>query len=147
MYFVPNQSDLKTIRIIAGDALPLNKRLTSQDVFNIKTKINRLVPLMRGCKDYETFRELMNTPRSGTNALHADNSIVTPDEATVIHSSVWREVMNNNYEDSRNCLNSFTEYMETMKLRDKDFEHEILTDTNGEITGCIWMTSTMRNNF
>ena len=102
---------------------------------------------MRGRKDYETFRHLMHTPKSGNNALHADNSIVTPDEATLIHSSVWREVMNNNYEDKRNCLNFFTEYMDTMKLRDKDFQFEILSDMNGEITGCIWMTSTMRNNF
>ena len=44
----------KTIRIIAGDAMPLNKRLSSQDVFNIKKKINRLVPRMKGCKDFAT---------------------------------------------------------------------------------------------
>ena len=138
---------LQTIRIIAGDAMPINKHLSSQDVFNIKKKINRIVPRMNGCKDYETFRHLMHTPKSGNNALHADNTVVTPDEATQIHSSVWREVMNNNYEDKRNCLNSFTEYMETMKLRDKEFQHQILADDNGEVTGCIWMTSTMRNNF
>ena len=138
---------IQTIRIIAGDAMPANKHLSSQDVFNIKKKINRIVPRMKGCKDYETFRHLMQTPKSGSNVLHADNTVITPDEATHIHSSVWREVMNNNYEDKRNCLNSFTEYMETMKLRDKEFQHQILADDNGEVTGCIWMTSTMRNNF
>ena len=84
-------------------------------MLNIKRKINRLLPRMNGSKDYETFLHLMKTPKSGNNTLHADNSIVSPDEATLIHCSEWREVMNNNYEDKRNCLIFFTEYIETMK--------------------------------
>ena len=60
---------------------------------------------------------------------------------------VWHEVMNNTGEDKDNLLISFTEYMELLSEKDPEFVYEILEDTNGQITGCLWMTSTMRENF
>ena len=37
--------------------------------------------------------------------------------------------------------------MELLTLKDKDFVYEILNDDMGEVTGCLWMTSTTRMNF
>ena len=39
------------------------------------------------------------------------------------------------------------ECLELLTLKDNDFVYEILKDENDEITGCLWMTSTMRMNF
>ena len=53
---------------------------------------------------------------------------------------------NNNGSDS-DVFSTLKEYMEMLKMKDKDFIYDILYDTYGEITGCLWMTSTMRMNF
>ena len=127
--------------------LPGNKQLTSQNVYNIKRKINRLLPRMENCTDYQSFKELMNTPVQGPMELHADNQNESLDEACKVFGSVWKEVMNNHNQSKSETLVSFTEYMEIMTLRDKDFAYQILADSEGEVTGCIWMTSTMRKNF
>ena len=47
---------------------------------------------MKEWKDYETFRHLWNTPNSGSNVLRADNTVLSPDDATQIHSSVGRQL-------------------------------------------------------
>ena len=60
---------------------------------------------------------------------------------------VWHEVLNNTGDDKDDLLVSFTEYMELLSSKDPEFVYEILEDTNGQITGCLWMTSTMRENF
>ena len=60
---------------------------------------------------------------------------------------VWHEVLNNTGDDKDDLLISFTEYMELLSAKDPEFVYEILEDTNGQITGCLWMTSTMRENF
>ena len=60
---------------------------------------------------------------------------------------VWQEVMNKTGEDKNDLLISFTEYMELLSKKDPEFVYEILEDTSGQITECLWMTATMRENF
>ena len=55
--------------------------------------------------------------------------------------------MNNNYQNKEDTLFSFTDYMENLRKLDPEFAFEILNDSEGEVTGCFWMTSTMRKNF
>ena len=127
--------------------LPENKRLTRQNVFNIRTKLMRLLPRMRKDTDFQTFLILANTSKLGLNDLHADNINITPDEACKVASSLWREVMNDNNRSKKDTLVCFSDYMERLKVEDPDFAYQILSDENGEVTGCLWMTSTMRKNF
>ena len=142
-----NLTLLKTIKDIVEEQLPLNKKLSPQNIYSIKKKIVRLLPRMENCHDYKSFQEIMNTPIRGPNDLHADNTTVTPDEACKVYGSVWKEIMNDHNQDKNDTLVCFTEFMKLMKLKDKEFAYQILADTEGEVTGCLWMTSTMRMNF
>ena len=137
----------KTIKNVVGRQLPANKRLTSQDVYNIKMKVEGLIPHMNDCYDYKAFQEVMNKHGSGSNHHHADNQIVSSDVTCQMSTSVWKEIMNNFSQNDSDTLVTFADYMETLKAKDKDFCYQILADSDGEITGCLWMTSTMRNNF
>ena len=69
--------------------------MTSQDVYNIKMKVEGLIPHMNECYDYKAFQEIMNKHGSGSNHLHADNKIVSSDETCQMSTSVWKEIMNN----------------------------------------------------
>ena len=120
--------------------LPENKRLTRQNVFNIRTKLMRLLPRMRKDTDFQTFLILANTSKLGVNDLHADNINITPDEACKVASSLWREVMNDNNRSKKDTLVCFSDYMERLKVEDPDFAYQILSDENGEVIGCLWMT-------
>ena len=81
------------------------------------------------------------------NLLNADNVDISEDDACRISCSVWGEVMNDSCKNKHDTLVTFEDYMASLHSRDKDFEYQILRDVNGEITGCLWMTSTMRKNF
>ena len=137
----------QTIKYLLEPQMPHGKRLTPQNIYNIRMKIGRLIPLMDRNTDYQTFKLLANTPKFGSNQLHADNIDVSPDEACKAAKHLWREVMNDNNRSKKDTLVCFSDYMERLKVEDPDFTYEILSDNSGEITGCIWMTATMRKNF
>ena len=42
---------------------------------------------------------------------------------------------------------TFVEYMEALRESNIGFDYQLLADTNGRCTGCIWQTSTMKDNF
>ena len=110
-------------------------------------KVEGLIPHMNQCHDYRAFQEVLNKHGNGSNLRSADNNIVTSDETCKMSTSVWKEIMNNFSQNDSDTLVSFSSYMESLKAIDKDFCYQILADSDGEITGCLWMTSTMRHNF
>ena len=116
-------------------------------IYSTKVKVSRLLPKVNDCGDYLSFKKRLNTGQNGCNLLHADNQDITRDEACQVATETWREVMNNHNLSQQDVLVSFREYMELIKLKDKDFSYQILADDSGEITGCFWMTATMRKNF
>ena len=59
-------------------------------------------------------------------------------------TDLWWEVMNNSRSDD--CLVTFEEFMEKIKDMNNDFSYQILRGEGLEITGCLWMTATMRKN-
>ena len=113
----------------------------------IKLKVNRLIPRLTNDMDYQSFISLHNMSFSEINALNADNMDCTDDEVCKVHVSTWMELMCSNHNAESDVFSTMEDYMETLKLKDKDFVYEILRNPNGDITGCIWMTSTMRMNF
>ena len=42
---------------------------------------------------------------------------------------------------------TFYEYMEALRESNVGFDYQLLADTNGRYTGCIWQTSTKKGNF
>ena len=121
--------------------------MTAQDVYNIRIKIKRLLPLMNENTDYQSFQDVMNNPKFGAKDLNADNKNVSSDEACNATTTIWSEVMNNHNKSKSDTLVCFSEYMELLKMKDKVFSYEILAYSAGDVTGCFWMTSTMRKNF
>ena len=112
----------------------------------IKLKINRILPQISGETDYQTFLSLNNMSIAGLNKLNADNMNCSVDEVCKVHISTWREMINGD-DTNDDALITLEEYMEMLRLKDKDFVYEVLKNEYGKITGCLWMTSTMRMNF
>ena len=102
---------------------------------------------MNQCHDYKAFQEIMNKHGSSSNYLNADNSIISSDETCRMSTSVWKEIMNNFSQKDSDTLVSFSDYMASLKSKDKDFCYQLLANSDGQITGCLWMNSTMRHNF
>ena len=139
-------SRVKTIKSIICPQLPSNVVLSRQNVMAIKIKINRILPKLTDQTDYQSFLSLNNLSISGMNRLNADNMNCSDDEVCKVHISTWREMISHD-KNSDNVLTTLQEYLQLLTLKDKDFVYEILNDEMGEITGCLWMTSTMRMNF
>ena len=97
--------------------------------------------------DYKSFLTMNNLSISEASSLNADNLDCTEDEVCKVHVSTWRELMSSNNDSEFDVFSTLEEYMEMLKMKDKDFIYEILYDGYGEMTGCLWMTSTMRMNF
>ena len=121
--------------------------LSKQNVLAIKVKVNRILKTITHETDYNSFIKQNNMSIVGINELNADNMNCTEDEVCKVHISTWRELISAGARDNDDVLISLQEYMEILTLKDSDFVYEILYDDNNEITGCLWMTSTMRMNF
>ena len=112
----------------------------------IKVKVNRIFPQITKEMDYQSFTRINNLSVEGINKLNADNMNCSLDEACKVHISTWREMLTTE-KNNQDVLANLHEYLELLTLKDNDFVYEILKDENDEITGCLWMTSTMRMNF
>ena len=58
---------------------------------------------------------------------------------------IWDELLNDS--ESEHCFFTFAEYMEALRDSNVGFDYQLLADSNGRHTGCIWQTSTMKDNF
>ena len=97
----------------------------------IKLKINRLLALISGETDYQTFLSVNNMTIAGLNKLNADNMDCSEDEVCKVHISTWRKMISGGNSNDV-VLITLKEYMEILKLKDKGFVYEILeTTTNG----------------
>ena len=103
-----------------------------------------MLPELNKNTDFNTFLKVANAPALGNNILNADNIKLTNDETYKFTNDLWWEVMNNSR--STDCLVSFEEFMEKIREMNNDFSYQILRG-QGEVTGCLWMTATMRKNF
>ena len=104
--------------------------MTAQDVYNIRIKIKRLLPLMNENTDYQSFQDVTNNPKFGAKDLNADNQNVSSDEACNAATTIWSEIMNNHNKSKSDTLICFSEHMELLKMKDKDFSYEILALSN-----------------
>ena len=58
---------------------------------------------------------------------------------------MWKDLMNEKSGEDTFC--TFFEYMQLMKQNNKGFQYQFLENNVGRITGCVWQTAVMRDNF
>ena len=58
---------------------------------------------------------------------------------------IWDELLNDS--ESKHWFFTFSEYIEALRDSNVGFDYQLLEDTNGRCTSCIWQISTMKDNF
>jgi hypothetical protein len=130
---------------------PRAKEFSKYDVFNVRVKVMRLLPVYRRLDgDYEQFKEVVN---AGHLLEGIDNEIdIDDDEAYVLAQSLWLEVTGSSVSKDEELF-SFIEYLELIKSKAKGFAFQLaeMSSTTSEsgkkLIGVIWQTATMRRNF
>lgn len=136
---------LKTssIKSIIKPFWPTNKNISKGDIYNLRRKIARIMPHMDNLDNFETFQNFAKV-----NELHSglDDVPLNENDNTEIAKELWLEIMSKKTDED--SIVTFKEYMDLMRqTADGDFRYELLSDSNGVITGCVWQTATMRANF
>jgi len=96
-----------------------SKNITKHDVFNIRVKVMRLMPMFRKTnKDYEEFKRVANA----NDMLKGIENIssIDDDEAYELAQILWLETAAST-NDGEDQIFSFVEYLETIKERCKGF--------------------------
>ena len=70
---------------------------------------------------------------------------MTDDNIAELGRDIWDELLNDS--ESKHCFFTFAEYMEALQDSNIGFDYQLLVDSNGRHIGCIWQTSTMKDNF
>lgn len=136
-----------SIRNVMSVAWPSAKLTSKHDVFNLRVKVMKLMPIFRKSNnDYEAFKEVVNA----SDMLQGiDNEELNDDEAYQLGQSLWLELVNTT-DTKEEAMMSFIEYLELIKSRARGFTYKLAEDTSEQkkkLLGVIWMTATMRRNF
>ena len=136
------------IKIVAGSAWPKKKGVTKQDVFNLRVKVMRSMPVFRKSnEDYKAFQEIVNS----SDFLHGiDNDSLNDDEAYELAQSAWLEIVDTMNHNKDEAVFAYTDYLALIASRAPGFVYRHAEDTSGKVKklqGVIWMTATMRRNF
>ena len=70
---------------------------------------------------------------------------MTDDNTAGLGRDIWDELLNDS--ESEHYFFTFAEYMGALLDCNDGFDYQLLADSNGRYTGCIWQTSTMKDNF
>ena len=134
-----------TIKSVLKPIWPKNKNITKSDVFNMRVRVKRLLPVLERNPLFENFQDEVNA----TSMLRGiDNDNISNDEVYNITHDIWKEVMNNNKHDEEEyTLISFSDYLKILSERAVGFAYELAYDSEGTINGAVWQTATMRDNF
>ena len=135
-------ADASYIRALMKKALPNAKAISSQEVFNVRVQAKLLMRKLRSKGDYLKHMEFKPTDR---NELFSSLDNVTNDifdEAVECAKEVYLSYMN----DDKNNFRLF-QYLDELASIDLGFTYSMSTDTNRNMTGFCWMTSTMRSSF
>ena len=112
---------------------PKSKNITKHDCFNMRVRVNRLMPIYKSTDDnYTDFQEVANA----NDLLDGIDNAPTldDDEAYALAQSLWLEVMST-MNDEEDRIFSFIDYLELIKTRAKGFVYRLASsenDTGGE---------------
>ena len=134
------------IKSILTPIWPTNKNISKSDVFNIRKKIISILPNLEKYNTFELFQKNVNT---STLLEGIDDCNMSDDDAINMATEVWKNLINGKDEDGNgnDSLLQFKDYFEVLAENAKGFSYELSYDTEGVITGVIWQTATMRDNF
>ena len=131
------------IKQVLKTQFPANKNVTNRHVYWMKNRIKTIMPRMHNCDSFNDFQDMFKTSR-----LHVgvDDIPLTDDNIVQMGKELWLEIMNDDKcEDS---ILTFQEYMLSLEATNKDFLVTLLKSAEtGRLTGCIWQTVIMRDNF
>ena len=136
------QISSSVIKMVIQSQFPANKSITKQNIFHLKNKLNKILPLLNGCGKFDQFLLKFCSSRMH---IGIDNDPLNDDDICSMGKQTLEEIMND--ESTENPFFTFHEYMSTMAKLNKGFAFQFLQDTTGRYTGCIWMTATMRSDF
>ena len=92
--------------------------------------------------NFQDFQRIFKTTKLERGL---DDTPLTDDNIAELGRDIWDELLNDS--ESEHCFFTFAEYMEALRDSNLGFDYQLLADTNGRYTGCIWQTSTMKDNF
>ena len=130
------------VKSILQSQFPSNHNVTKFHVFNMKKRIKMMMPMLENVSNFQDFQTVFKTTKI---IKGLDDAPLTDDNIAELGRDTWDELLNDSETD--HCFFTFAEYMQTLEDCNSGFDYQLLTDTNGRYTGCIWQTSTMKDNF
>ena len=97
---------------------------------------------MHEFNNYQDFAKMFNTSKL---PIGIDNTPLTDDNIVQMGKELWLEIMND--DNDTDTIVTFQEYMLSLEHQNEGFAVNFLRSNQGRITGCIWQTAIMRDNF
>ena len=130
------------VKTILQSQFPSNHNVSKFHVFNMKKRIKTMMPILDRVSSFQDFQRIFKTTKLDKGL---DDTPLTEDNIAELGKDIRDELLNNS--ESEHCFFTFKEYMEALRQSNIGFDYQFLEDTNGRYIGCIWQTSTMKDNF
>ena len=138
-----------TIKNIIRPVWPCKKEISKNDVFTIRLKVLRLLPVLKAAGGI--FHEFQQMANDSDLLSGIDNSTsINDDEAYELAVGTFHDVINSVGGKNEDAVFKFVDYLELICARAKGFSYKLAEDNRGhkkKLVGVIWMTATMRKNF
>jgi len=133
-----------SIRSVVQPMMPSQKELTYRNIFYIRVKINKCLPIYEEHPKYEAFAQTMddNILLGGLD----DEFEINDDQATELATDLWLQVLRGKDDDDDSIIN-IQQYMELIARTARGFVYAFALDENGKVNGLVWQTATMRRNY
>ena len=133
------------IRGALHDLMPKNTNVTKQQVFNLRVKVMKLLPIIEQNPEYESFSQYVND----NNILNGldDEIDVNDDLAQKLATSLWLNSLSENDQNKEGSVQTLAAYINLLASSVAGFSYSMSMDDEGKATGLAWMTGTMRDNF
>ena len=123
-------------------AFPKNKNVTKHNIWSLKRKIKEISKEVGKTDDFVTFEAKF---KSSNLEVGIEDMSSYDDNIAEIGQEMWKDLMNEKSGDDTFC--TFYEYMQLISQNNQGFQYQFLQNNVGTITGCVWQTAVMRDNF
>ena len=101
-----------------------------------------MMPMLERVSNFQDSQQVFKTTKLDR---WLDDTPLTDDNIAELGRDIWDELLNDS--ESEHCFFTFAEYMGVLRDCSIGFDYQLLTDSNGRHTGCVWQISTMKDNF
>ena len=123
------------IRHVLQRIFPNDKNVTKHDVYYMRLRCRRLLPLLASDQSFEEFERVVSD--SDIPHDYRYNTIIdNDDEACVVAKDIWIDFLN---EDNSQCdsASSFQTYLKLISQNAKGFSYKLSYDHQRSITGIV----------